>query len=63
MKSTSEIREVFDPSQGDFIVPDGARGIYDISFVAIIDTHNDNDDSLAPVHFVVVTELEGEPET
>merc|ERR1711953_890944 len=51
----TEVKEVFKPSQGDFIVPEGGAGLYEISFTAIIDTRLDSDDSLAPANFLFVT--------
>merc|ERR1712223_475606 len=57
----TQLKEVFKPSQGDFIVPDGGAGLYEISFTAIIDTRLDTDDSLAPANFLFATErAEGE---
>merc|ERR1719322_1016795 len=57
----TELKEVFKPSQGDFIVPEGGAGLYEISFTAIIDTRLDSDDSLAPANFLFATErAEGE---
>merc|ERR1711902_94692 len=56
----TELKEVFKPSQGDFIVPEGGAGLYEISFTAIIDTRRDSDDSLAPANFLFATEREGE---
>merc|ERR1711953_1608845 len=58
----TELREVFKPSQGDFMVPEGGAGLYEISFTAIIDTRLDSDDSLAPANFLFATER-GEEET
>merc|ERR1712038_1258248 len=56
-----ELKEVFKPSQGDFIVPEGGAGLYEISFTAIIDTRLDSDDSLAPANFLFATNrAEGE---
>merc|ERR1719322_1323520 len=52
----TELKEVFKPSQGDFIVPEGGEGLYEISFTAIIDTRLDSDDSLAPANFLFATE-------
>merc|ERR1711872_697696 len=52
----TELKEVFKPSQGDFIVPEGGAGLYEISFTAIIDTRRDSDDSLAPANFLFATE-------
>merc|ERR1712038_1899492 len=52
----TELKEVFKPSQGDFIVPEGGAGLYEISFTAIIDTRLDSDDSLAPANFLLTTE-------
>ena len=52
----TEVKEVFKPSQGDFIVPEGGAGLYEISFTAIIDTRLDSDDSLAPANFLFATE-------
>merc|ERR1712180_571733 len=51
----TELKEVFKPSQGDFIVPYGGAGLYEISFTAIIDTRLDSDDSLAPANFLFAT--------
>jgi len=57
----TELKEVFKPSQGDFIVPEGGAGLYEISFTAIIDTRLDSDDSLAPANFLFATNrAEGE---
>merc|ERR1712223_304053 len=57
----TEVKEVFKPSQGDFIVPEGGVGLYEISFTAIIDTRLDSDDSLAPANFLFATQqAEGE---
>merc|ERR1712223_1755890 len=57
----TELKEVFKPSQGDFIVPEGGAGLYEISFTAIIDTRLDSDDSLAPANFLFATQqAEGE---
>merc|ERR1719322_509283 len=59
--SRTQLREVFKPSQGDFIVPEGGAGLYEISFTAIIDTRLDSDDSLAPANFLFATSrAEGE---
>jgi len=44
--------EVLEPSQGEFIVPVGAEGTYQVSFSAIIDTHKDFDNRLFPATFV-----------
>merc|ERR1711879_490787 len=52
----TELKEVFKASQGDFIVPSGGAGLYEISFTAIIDTRLDSDDSLAPANFLFATE-------
>merc|ERR1719322_1546806 len=52
----TQVKEVFKPSQGEFIVPDGGAGLYEISFTAIIDTRLDSDDSLAPANFLFATE-------
>merc|ERR1711872_679985 len=52
----TELKEVFKPSQGEFIVPEGGAGLYEISFTAIIDTRRDSDDSLAPANFLFATE-------
>merc|ERR1719322_2350438 len=52
----TELKEVFKPSQGEFIVPEGGAGLYEISFTAIIDTRLDSDDSLAPANFLFATE-------
>merc|ERR1712165_251331 len=52
----TELKEVFKPSQGDFMVPEGGAGLYEISFTAIIDTRLDSDDSLAPANFLLTTE-------
>merc|ERR1712012_1324157 len=51
----TQLREVFKPSQGDFIVPEGGAGLYEVSFTAIIDTRLDSDDSLAPANFLFAT--------
>merc|ERR1712012_1206462 len=57
----TQVKEVFKPSQGDFIVPSGGAGLYEISFTAIIDTRLDRDDSLAPANFLfATTRAEGE---
>merc|ERR1712062_3695 len=57
----TELKEVFKPSQGDFMVPEGGAGLYEISFTAIIDTRLDSDDSLAPANFLfATTRAEGE---
>merc|ERR1719445_2099640 len=58
----TELKEVFKPSQGDFMVPSGGAGLYEISFTAIIDTRLDSDDSLAPANFLFATER-GEEKT
>merc|ERR1719445_1376936 len=52
----TQVKEVFKPSQGDFIVPEGGAGLYEISFTAIIDTRLDSDDSLAPANFLFATQ-------
>merc|ERR1712012_388666 len=52
----TQVKEVFKASQGDFIVPSGGAGLYEISFTAIIDTRLDIDDSLAPANFLFATE-------
>merc|ERR1719322_787166 len=52
----TELKEVFKASQGEFIVPEGGAGLYEISFTAIIDTRLDSDDSLAPANFLFATE-------
>merc|ERR1719412_3274147 len=52
----TQLREVFKPSQGEFIVPSGGAGLYEISFTAIIDTRLDSDDSLAPANFLFATQ-------
>jgi len=44
--------EVLEPSQGEFIVPVGGEGTYQVSFSAIIDTHKDFDNRLFPAAFV-----------
>merc|ERR1711962_962768 len=44
--------EVLEPSQGEFIVPVGAEGTYQVSFSAIVDTHKDFDNRLFPATFV-----------
>jgi len=44
--------EVLEPTQGEFIVPFGAEGTYQVSFSAIIDTHKDFDNRLFPATFV-----------
>merc|ERR1711962_964728 len=51
----TQVKEVFKASQGDFIVPEGGAGLYEISFTAIIDTRLDSDDSLAPANFLFAT--------
>merc|ERR1712223_1644252 len=57
----TELKEVFKPSQGDFLVPEGGAGLYEISFTAIIDTRLDSDDILAPANFLFATDrAEGE---
>merc|ERR1712156_881158 len=57
----TQVQEVFKASQGDFIVPEGGAGLYEISFTAIIDTRLDSDDSLAPANFLFATNrAEGE---
>merc|ERR1711872_1206988 len=57
----TQLKEVFKPSQGDFIVPEGGAGLYEISFTATIDTRLDSDDSLAPANFLFATNrAEGE---
>merc|ERR1712107_437929 len=43
---------VLEPSQGEFTVPEGADGTYQISFTAIIDTLRDIDNNLDPANFV-----------
>merc|ERR1719166_702814 len=59
----TELKEVFKASQGDFIVPSGGAGLYEISFTAIIDTRLDSDDSLAPANFLfAINRGEGETE-
>merc|ERR1712012_1479169 len=58
----TQLREVFKASQGEFIVPEGGAGLYEISFTAIIDTRRDSDDSLAPANFLFATER-GEEKT
>merc|ERR1712107_475250 len=52
----TQVKEVFKPSQGDFIVPSGGAGLYEVSFTAIIDTRLDSDESLAPANFLFATE-------
>merc|ERR1712241_515306 len=52
----TQVKEVFKASQGDFMVPSGGAGLYEISFTAIIDTRLDSDDSLAPANFLFATE-------
>merc|ERR1719322_2320253 len=52
----TQVKEVFKPSQGEFIVPEGGAGLYEISFTAIIDTRLDHDDSLAPANFLFATQ-------
>merc|ERR1711978_484648 len=52
----TQVKEVFKASQGDFIVPEGGAGLYEISFTAIIDTRLDSDDSLAPANFLFATQ-------
>ena len=44
---------VLDPNLGEFTVPNGADGTYQISFTAIIDTRKDVDDNLAPAKFLI----------
>merc|ERR1711962_349074 len=44
--------EVLEASQGEFIVPVGGEGTYQVSFSAIIDTHKDFDNRLFPATFV-----------
>merc|ERR1712113_1271304 len=57
----TQVKEVFKPSQGDFMVPEGGAGLYEISFTAIIDTRLDSDDSLAPAKSLfATTRAEGE---
>merc|ERR1712113_408580 len=57
----TQLKEVFKASQGDFIVPEGGAGLYEISFTAIIDTRLDSDDSLAPAKSLfATTRAEGE---
>ena len=51
--------QVLEPSQGEFTVPDGADGTYEISFTAIIDTLKDVDNNLAPASFVFATQQAG----
>merc|ERR1712223_1000461 len=58
----TELKEVFKPIQGDFMVPEGGAGLYEISFTAIIDTRLDSDDSLAPANFLFATDR-GEEKT
>merc|ERR1712223_1776910 len=58
----TELKEVFKPSQGDFMVPEGGAGLYEISFTAIIDTRLDSDDTLAPANFLFAT-TRGEEKT
>jgi len=50
---------VLDPSQGEFTVPEGADGTYQISFTAIIDTLKDIDNNLIPASFVFGTKQAG----
>ena len=50
---------VLEPSQGEFTVPEGAEGTYQISFTAIIDTLKDIDNNLAPASFVFATKQAG----
>merc|ERR1712012_1190382 len=52
----TQLKEVFKASQGEFIVPEGGAGLYEVSFTAIIDTRLDSDDSLAPANFLFATE-------
>merc|ERR1719322_993238 len=52
----TQVKEVFKPSQGEFIVPEGGAGLYEISFTAIIATRLDHDDSLAPANFLFATQ-------
>ena len=44
---------VLDPNLGEFTVPNGADGTYQISFTAIIDTRKDVDNNLAPAKFLI----------
>ena len=46
---------VLEPSQGEFTVPEGADGTYQITFTAIIDTLKDTTDNRAPAKFVFAT--------
>merc|ERR1712241_39035 len=50
---------VLEPSQGEFTVPEGADGTYQISFTAIIDTLKDIDNNLLPASFVFATKQAG----
>merc|ERR1711963_37764 len=50
---------VLEPSQGEFTVPEGADGTYQISFTAIIDTLRDIDNNLDPANFVFATRQAG----
>merc|ERR1712037_368286 len=50
---------VLEPSQGEFTVPEGAEGTYQISFTAIIDTLKDIDNNLIPASFVFATKQAG----
>jgi len=50
---------VLEPSQGEFTVPEGADGTYQISFTAIIDTLRDIDNNLMPANFVFATRKAG----
>ena len=51
--------QVLEPSQGEFTVPEGADGTYQISFTAIIDTLKDIDNNLAPASFIFATKQAG----
>merc|ERR1712079_620471 len=50
---------ILDPSQGDFVVPQGGEGTYQFSFTAIIDTLKDLDNNLAPASFVFAIKQAG----
>merc|ERR1719499_2548080 len=50
---------ILDPSQGEFVVPQGGEGTYQFSFTAIIDTLKDMDNNLAPASFVFAIKQAG----
>merc|ERR1711962_1402899 len=50
---------ILDPSQGEFVVPQGGEGTYQFSFTAIIDTLKDLDNNLAPASFVFAIKQAG----